>query len=678
MHPDLPGEFPPLRALQQLAGNLPVPVTSFLGRERELGLVAEALADHRVIVLTGVGGVGKTRLAMQAAVDAAPHFADGAWWCELAGTREPDAVPDVVAASLRLQTDGSIPAIDMLTDFLAGRQLLLVLDNCEHLLEAAAQLVLAIEHRCPRVTVLATSREGLGIEGERILSVPSLETPADDVSPDAVAGYEAVRLFVERARGANAQFVISEANATHVAELCRRLDGVPLAIELAAARVQTFTPAEITRRLDQRFRILTGSRRSASERHQTLRGAIDWSYELLPETEQRVFRRLGVFVGDFTLEAAEAVAAGDAGDGTEAGDVWDVLGHLVACSLVEADSDEVVTRYRLLETIRQYALERLTEFGETDDARAKQAHHYLAFTQREVPGLHRADEIEVTRRLDGELDNIKAALEWAIDAGDLDVAIAFVGLCCDVPAWSTGIHHTVRPLARLATEVPGAPDHPGYPQALAASAWLVYTGGDPVLAEQFADGALAAEARLGTEPPVWLPAVLYANLALLVRGDQREGLEWWERARELQAASGFEYQAPLLAFAAISRSQIGDRQQAIAEAERALTLARQSGSPSVVGIALAAVGFTLTESDPARALALAREAIGIEDSLGHHGGGGMTFLIAGQVVRHVGSEREHLELCRKTIDQLYRGTNLTTLYGTLGRTADLLARPHPR
>ena len=259
-------------------------------------------------------------------------------------------------------------------------------------------------------------------------------------------------LFVERARAANAQFVISDANAPHVAELCRRLDGVPLAIELAAARVQTFTPAEITRRLDQRFRILTGSRRSASERHQTLRGAIDWSYELLPETERRVFRYLGVFVGDFTLEAAEAVAAGD---DAEADEVWDVLGHLVACSLVEADSDDVVTRYRLLETIRQYALERLTEFGEADEARAKHAAHYLAFTRREVPKLHVADEVEATHRLDCELDNIKAALEWAIDAGDLDVALGFVGLCSDVPAWSTGIHHTVRPLARLATEMPG-------------------------------------------------------------------------------------------------------------------------------------------------------------------------------------------------------------------------------
>ena len=339
-----------------------------------------------------------------------------------------------------------------------------------------------------------------------------------------------MRLFVERARAANAEFAISDANSEHVAELCRRLDGVPLAIELAAARVQTFTPAEITRRLDQRFRILTGSRRSASERHQTLRGAIDWSYELLPETERAVFRCLGVFVGDFTLEAAEAVA----------GDVWDVLGHLVACSLVEADSDEVDTRYRLLETIRQYALERLTEFGETDDARAKHAHHYLAFTQREVPGLVTADEVEATLRIDRELDNIKAALEWAIDAGDLDVALGFVGLCCDVPPWCTGFQDTVQPLARLATEITGAPDHLDYPRALSVAAWFVFTGGDPALAERLAEDALAAEARLGTEPPIWFPAVVYANVALLVRGDQREALEWWERAYELQEAAGFD------------------------------------------------------------------------------------------------------------------------------------------
>ena len=362
--PRLQHDFARLRSLERLPGNLPLQVSSFVGRELEVARAVEALGEARVVTLTGVGGVGKTRLALQVAEEVLPDFPDGVWLCELAAVRDPELVVDAVAAVFRVTEHPGLSLVESLVVYLRDQQLLLVLDNCEHVLRAAARLVAAIEAQCARVRVLATSREGLNIAGEQLLVVPSLELP-DDTGVATAEECEAVRLFVERARAVKADFAIDGGNRADVVAICTRLDGVALAIELAAARIPAMNAAELARRLDRRFRLLSGGARVAIERHQTLRATIDWSYDLLSESEQRLLSRLAVFTGGCTLEAAEVVCAGDPID---ADDVFESLARLVAHHLVVADDMKEETRYRLLDTIRQYGEERLVELEETDSA----------------------------------------------------------------------------------------------------------------------------------------------------------------------------------------------------------------------------------------------------------------------------------------------------------------------
>ena len=319
-----------------------------------------------VVTLTGVGGVGKTRLALEVAAQVAPSYRDGSWLCKLEGVRHGDAVPEAVLEVFAVDPGQGGSAVATLIRFLRSKHLVLVLDNCEHLLRPATRLINEIVDACGEVKILATSREGLGVTGERIFAVASLDVPDEMQDADEVARCDAVRLFVARAQSVRADFGLDADNAAAVAQVCERLDGVPLAIELAAARVGLLTPAELAQRLDHRFRVLTGSERGAVERHQTLRAAIDWSYDLLNDAERRVLDRLSVFAGGFTLTAAETVAARVGIDGM---DVLELLAGLVAKSLVVADTHGTHTRYKLLETIRQYAEERLDESGEAAAAR---------------------------------------------------------------------------------------------------------------------------------------------------------------------------------------------------------------------------------------------------------------------------------------------------------------------
>ena len=358
-----PWGFPSLRSLDAFPGNLPRQLTSFVGREAELVRVVDAVAASPMVTLTGVGGVGKTRLALQAAAEVLPRFVDGAWLVELASVRDPDRVADAVAGVFGVAARPGMGLEDSIVAFLHDQVLLVVLDNCEHVLRPAASLVARIEGACPGVRVLATSREALNLGGEQILGVPSLSLPGDTSSVDGLAGYESVQLFVQRARSVKASFALDAANSDGVREICTRLDGVPLAIELAAAWIGAMNPTELARRLDKRFRLLTGGGRVAIERHQTLRATIDWSYDLCSEAERYLLARLAVFFGGCTLDAVEGVCAGDP---IEADDVLVVLSSLVARSLVVADDTGVDTRYRLLETIRQYGEERLVEADDID------------------------------------------------------------------------------------------------------------------------------------------------------------------------------------------------------------------------------------------------------------------------------------------------------------------------
>ncbi|HKY14241.1 MAG TPA: adenylate/guanylate cyclase domain-containing protein, partial [Microthrixaceae bacterium] len=331
---DAPGVrsvFPPLRSLDGLPGNLPRQITSFVGREAEIARVAELVGRASLVTLTGVGGVGKTRLALQVAADLLTEFRDGAWLCEYASVTDPEAVWVALAASLRIQAFPGRSLQDSVLNYLSSKQILLVLDNCEHLLAAIAAQVDAIEQGCPQVSVLATSREGLGLAGERMVAVPSLGVPVEDSALDDLAIIDSVRLFCDRATEARADFVLDAHNAGAIGELCRRLDGIPLGIELAAARLRSMSPDDLVARLDQRFKLLTRGSRAALERQQTLRATIDWSYELLDDPERHVLDRLSVFAGGCDLDAAEAVLAGD---DLDALDVTDALGQLVDKSLV--------------------------------------------------------------------------------------------------------------------------------------------------------------------------------------------------------------------------------------------------------------------------------------------------------------------------------------------------------
>ena len=428
VHPELTRDFPRLQSMDAFPGNLPVQLTSFVGRDDDIEGVAKALTEARLVTLTGVGGVGKTRLALQVAGEVLPTFVDGAWLCELAATNDADLLAQVVVAALAVQSRPGRSLAESVCDYLSGKQALIVLDNCEHLLDAAAELAEAILLAAPGVRVLATSREPLGVAGERLLGVPSLDvTSASESSLEAIAACEAVQLFMDRAAATRSGLELDATNAEAIMEICRRLDAIPLAIELAAARVTSMSPPEIAGLLDERFRLLTGGRRRGVERHQTLRAAVEWSYSLLDERERVVFDRLGVFAGSFDADAATAVA-GD--DELAAWDVRDALDDLVAKSMVVLDdSPDATTRYRLLETLRRYALERLDDTGRTEEHRRRHAEHYAAFAEAAGPGLEGSDEAAWVGRFGAELDNLRAAVAWALDAeapADADLGLRII------------------------------------------------------------------------------------------------------------------------------------------------------------------------------------------------------------------------------------------------------------
>jgi predicted ATPase/DNA-binding SARP family transcriptional activator len=405
---------------QPVTHNLPVPTTSFVGREREIAEVRQLLEHDRLVTLTGAGGCGKTRLAMRVADDLVEEYPDGVWWVELAALSDPVLVCPTVAGVLGVREQPGCTLEATLVAVLRSKHLLLLLDNCEHLAAICARHVETLLHACPGLHCLVTSREALGIAGETTWIVPSLSVPPPQ-SPvgdcaSHVAQYEAVRLFTERAAAALPAFVLTDQNATAVANLCRRLDGIPLALELAAARVKVLSPEQITARLDDCFSLLAGGSRTALPRHQTLRATMDWSYDLLPEPERVLFRRLAVFAGGFTLEAAEAVCSGAGRDDIPPHQILDLLSHLVDKSLVGVEARGQAVRYRLLETVREYARERLRQAAEEEWARSRHLDFFLRLAEEAEPHKMRAGEMDALNRQAHEYDNLRAALEWSAAA----------------------------------------------------------------------------------------------------------------------------------------------------------------------------------------------------------------------------------------------------------------------
>jgi len=412
----LPADFPPPGSLDAHPHNLPIQLTSFIGRAREIAEVKRLLGAARLVTLTGSGGAGKTRLAVQVAADVVDGYLGGVWLAEFAPVADPALVPKTVSSALSVAEQPGRDMTETLVDALRPKTLLLLLDNCEHLLPACADMAAALLRACPQVRILATSREGLGVPGEILWRVPSLGVPEDlsHLPPsEELVLYDAVRLFVDRAVAITPGFTVTSENAPAVAQVCQRLDGIPLAIELAAARIKVLAVEQIAARLDDRFRLLTGGSRIVLPRQQTLRAAIDWSYDLLSESERMLFRGLSVFAGGWTLDSADVICSGK---GVESAGILDLLTRLVDKSLVVVEMREGEGRYRLLETVRQYGRDRLLKSKKLDTMRDRHLNYFLNLAEKTAPQLEGAEQAVSLNRLGAEHDNLREALAWSMQS----------------------------------------------------------------------------------------------------------------------------------------------------------------------------------------------------------------------------------------------------------------------
>ena len=602
--PGLAEDFGPLRSLDHpaLRHNLPSQATRFVGRAAELAeLRALVSGGSRLVTIAGPGGIGKSRLALQVAAEAVDGAGDGVWLVELAPVAEPELVAGTVAAVLGVGEEPGRPVLDTLADAVGDRYLLVVLDNAEHVLGAVAKLADVLVRSCPRVFLLVTSREPLGASGEHVFRVPPLPVPpAGLAAPEELAGFESVQLFAEHAMR-RAGFVLDDANAAAVAAVCARLDGIPLALELAAARLGSLSVPEISSRLDQRFRLLTGGSRTALPRHQTLRALIDWSYDLLNPEEQMVLDRLSVFAGGWTLEAAEAVtAAADTGD-------WQVLDHLAALvdkSLVQADEIHGSTRYRLLETVRQYAAERLALRAgpEPDETRAAHRDHYLALVETAGRHLRGRDEAVWLDRLEAEFDNIRAALAFSVaDPGSAEPGLRLAaGLrwFCHMRGHGGEVLEALNALL----ERPDAPMSTRA-RALAASCHLLNQFGDHSAIASRAEEAIKI-ARGLPDPAVAADALsmlcwfrfLHGDLPALADIDEAVGLA--------RATGDPRLLAEVLGRRAVCKINAGDLDTGVADLEETLTLSRATADNYRLASTLANLGvnrFAAGELPAARA-----------------------------------------------------------------------------
>ncbi|HLO18297.1 MAG TPA: LuxR C-terminal-related transcriptional regulator [Anaerolineales bacterium] len=431
--PDLPTEFPPLRTVDNLPNNLPIQLTSFVGREKELADVKRLLRNARMLTLIGPGGTGKTRLSIEAAGDLLDQYPDGVWFVDLALILDPLLVSRTTAIAIGLRDEPQRPVIDMLCDYLQEKKILIILDNCEHLVDACARMADRVLHTAPDTRILASSREALGIGGEVTYRVPSLELPDLQHLPsiESLSQYEAVKLFIDRATAAVPSFTVTNENAPALAQVCYHLDGIPLAIELAAAKIRVLSVEQIAKRLGDCFRLLTGGNRTVLERHQTLRAAIDWSYDFLPPAEQILLRRLSVFVGGWTLEGAESVCGDEAtSSAVRSDDILNLLEQLINKSMVLMEEEHGEYRYRMLETMRQYANEKLVASEESDGLRDRHFKYFLNLAETAEPHLIRPEQIEWLSVLDADYENLRLALEWSLSKESAERSLRLCNALC--------------------------------------------------------------------------------------------------------------------------------------------------------------------------------------------------------------------------------------------------------
>jgi predicted ATPase/class 3 adenylate cyclase len=632
-HPSLPRDFPRLRSVQAAVGNLPAQLTSFVGRDQDVAALGDALDAARLVTLTGTGGVGKTRLAVQVAAELAPRFADGAWACELAAADDEALMAQVMANALGCQQRPGLSLSESVVEFLKVRNVLLVLDNCEHLLDEAGDFAAAVLRTCRDVKVLATSREALEVDGERVVRVKSLQKDA------------AVRMFDDRARdaGATAQWTDEQWDA--IAEICRRVDGIPLAIELAAARVEVMSIVEIADHLDERFRILTGKRRGRLERQQTLRATVDWSYQLLEPGERTVFDRLGIFSGSFDSEAAAAVVT----DGSI--DEWQVreaAANLVAKSMLVAEPGPAgATRYSMLETLRVFARDQLDLGDDADRWRRRHADYFAGYAESFAVGIQGADDARWSWRLHADLDNVRAAIAWGLDRDDpQDTALAIrtiVGV-----AWFAQSNRAISldTMAMQAVDLvdDGPPEWRSVVFALASQHEL--NRGQPERAlelsrESLRDG-IVIDGLYSFLPH---QNAIFAELMVGAR----------ERAETLLAEGdvGFANADPYtkgsyLAVTATFLALLGRDEEANVAAERAIAIARALGSRNGLVAALSASSWALQRIDPRAALARLDELFQLADETPWSAGPeGTALALAGGLRARLGETSAALDLLHR-------------------------------
>ena len=574
-----------------LLTNLPAQVSSFIGREAELAAVRALLAGSRLVTLTGAGGAGKTRLGLQVAAGLLDGAADEVWFADLAPLADPDLVAVTVADVLGVRQDPGRPVAEAVVAAVGRRGLLVLLDNCEHVIGACAKLADALLRGCPNLALLATSREPLGIDGERVYRVPPMRTPADDDDADAIRSSEAVRLFTDRAGQHGAMLVWDGETASVIGRVCRRLDGMPLALELAAARLRVMSASELEARLDERFALLTGGSRAGLARQQTLRAMVDWSWDLLTGAERAVLAGLSVFAGGFGLAAAEAVAAGEE---VPAGEVLGHLGALVDKSLVQfGDAGAGPGRYRLLETVRQYAAERLDARGPAAAGAARAAHrdYYLALAEAAGPRLIAVDQAEWLDRLDAELDNLRAALAFSLTQPDpepglrLAASLYLYWVARGHAAEGAGVLRALldAPAAQGAT-LPRA-------RALAAAAHLLDKTGGYTIAAEYCDEALAIAGAAGDD---YLVADLLSKQAWAVLRQRQPGaaVPTIERGLGLACRLGEPHlTGRLLSARSYAHYAAGDHAGAVRDAAGAVRLFGQAGDQQMVGSTLGNLGY---------------------------------------------------------------------------------------
>jgi len=616
LHTDLPRTFPALRSLDSTPNNLPQQLTSFIGREKEIAEVKQLLCATRLLTLTGSGGCGKTRLALQLAADSLERYPDGAWVVELAPLSDPGLVPRTAAMVLGLEEQPGKAITATLVEHLKDKHLLIVFDNCEHLLDACAILADSLVRRCPPLTILASSREALGIAGEQTYRVPSLSLPdpKEDHTPTSIVPFEALQLFVDRCLNVHPDFRVTHENAATLVAICHRLDGIPLAIELAAARVRSLSVEEINRRLDHRFRLLTGGSRTALPRQQTLRSLIDWSYDLLHDPEKLLLQRLSVFAGGWTLDAAEHICAGDH---IEDGKVLDLLTSLIDKSLVSVEQSDGRFRYKLLETVRQYARERLMESGGVEAIRERHRDYFLALAEEADQKLLGAGQADSLRRFEEEHDNLRSALEWSHGEARAQEDLRLCGAMHRF--WFTRgyVAEGRQWCARMLAKTPPGEPTLEYAKAVNVAGSLAWHQTDFLAARPLLERSLVLSRALDDR---WGIARTLNNLGCLAieQGDYptaqtlfQESLALWRELGDQRGAAG------LLGNLAMVAHECGDLVAARTLSQESLALSREVEDEGRVADALNILGnIACDQGDLATAWALNQESLAIGRELG--------------------------------------------------------------